>query len=137
MENDPHTTELDPLSSVTVILVVRDEENMIANCLETLRWADEVMVLDTGSQDKTTANARRWGARVVQAEGTTFAQWRNEAAQAAQGAWLLYIDADERITPALAKVIQSRVRRTDFDAFTIKRNNILFGRWMQHGGWQN
>ncbi len=128
-------TELNP--QLTAIVIAKNEEMMIVNCLETLRWANEIILLDTGSTDRTKGIARRAGATVVQATGKNFSAWRNEAAQHATGDWLLYIDADERVTPALAKAIQSRIRRPDFDAYTLKRNNIHYGRWMQHGGWEN
>lgn len=121
--------------SVTAVIITLNEETMIVNCIECLRWADEIIVLDTGSTDRTRSLAQRAGARVETAEGTTFAQWRNEAVSFVNTAWILYVDADERVTPALAKTIQSRVRRTEFDAYTLQRNNIHFGKWLQHGGW--
>ncbi|MCD8484490.1 glycosyltransferase family 2 protein [Candidatus Woesebacteria bacterium] len=127
--NSPH--------SITAVIIARNEEGMIVNCIETLRWADEILVLDTGSKDRTRGVAQRAGARVEQAHGTNFSEWRNEAAELVTTAWILYIDADERVTPALARTIQNRVPRTDFDAYTIHRNNIHMGRWMQHGGWNN
>lgn len=125
------------LTSVTAVIITRNEETMIANCLETLRWCDARVVLDTGSTDRTRELAERSGAKVFKAKGSNFAQWRNEAAQHVSTAWILYIDADERVTPTLAKVIQGRLQRTEFDAYTLRRNNIHFGKWMQHGGWQN
>lgn len=109
---------------------------MIINCLDTLRWADEIILVDTGSTDRTKGLARRSGATIVQAEGKNFAQWRDEGAQHATGDWLFYIDADERVTPFLSKAIRSRILRPDFDAYFLKRNNIHYGRWMQHGGWE-
>lgn len=123
--------------SISAIVIARDEEAMIVNCLDALRWADERIVLDTGSTDHTAALAERAGATVFTAKGQTFAQWRNEAAAHANHPWILYIDADERVTPALAKSIRSRIRRDEFDAFTLRRNNIHLGRWMQHGGWEH
>lgn len=135
MENEPNITEKDN-HRLTVIIIAKNEEGMIANCLDTLRWADEIIVVDTGSTDRTKGLARRGGATIVQAEGKNFSQWREEGAKHAAGEWLLYIDADERVTPHLAKAIQSRIRRPDFDAYFLKRNNIHYGRWMQHGGWE-
>lgn len=136
MENDPPTTKTESPHAVTAIIIAKNEEEMVANCLDTLTWADSILLLDTGSTDRTKGLARRAGAEVIQAEGKNFAQWRNEAAKHAAGAWLFYVDADERVTPALAKAIQSRVRRPDFDAYTLRRNNVHYGKWMQHGGWQ-
>lgn len=121
--------------AVTALIIARNEEGMIANCIETLRWAHEVVVLDTGSTDRTIELATRCGARVERATGDNFSQWRNEAAQHAQTAWVFYVDADERVTPQLAKVILNRVQRTDYDAYRIQRNNIMMGKWFQYGGW--
>ncbi len=135
MANNHASTEAP--QNITAVIIARNEEAMIANCLETLHWCTHILVLDTGSNDRTKELAERTGAKVVQAHGSTFAQWRNEAAQHVTTNWIFYIDADERVTPQLAKVIESRVRRTDFDAYNIRRNNIHFGRWMQHGGWQH
>jgi (heptosyl)LPS beta-1,4-glucosyltransferase len=134
MANKPLST--DPNTSITAVIITRNEEGMIANCLEALKWCDARLVLDTGSTDHTRELAERAGATVYKAKGENFSAWRNEAATHVKTAWILYIDADERVTPPLAKAIQSRVRRTDFDAYTIRRNNIHLGRWMQFGGWQ-
>jgi (heptosyl)LPS beta-1,4-glucosyltransferase len=123
--------------SISALIIVRNEEDMIANCIETLRWANEVIVLDTGSTDRTRELAKHAGARVEQAHGKNFADWRNEIAEHATSTWLFYVDADERVTPQLAQMIQNRIHRTEIDAYTVRRHNIHYGRWMQFGGWQN
>ena len=122
--------------TITAIIIARNEETMIANCIDTLSWASTVLVLDTGSHDRTTELAKRAGAEVINAKGNNFSEWRNEAAKKVKTDWMFYIDADERVTPALAKAIQGRLRRPEFDAYTITRNNIHYGKWMQYGGWQ-
>lgn len=136
MENVKPTTPSTP-TSITAVIIARNEEQMIANCLDTLRWCDARLVVDTGSTDHTKEVAERSGAHVISSSGHTFAQWRNEAASHVKTTWILYVDADERVTPALARVMQNRVQRTEFDAYTLRRNNIHYGKWMQHGGWQN
>lgn len=123
--------------AVTAVIIARNEEDMIANCLETLRWADQTLVVDTGSRDRTKDIAKKFGATVIDATGHNFAQWRNEAAKKVETPWIFYVDADERVTPSLAKAIAGRVVRTDYDAYTIPRNNIHYGKWMQYGGWDN
>lgn len=127
----------DPKSSITAVIITKNEEQMIANCLDTLRWCDVVLVVDTGSTDHTREIAQRNGAQVVQAEGSNFSEWRNEALPHVDTAWVLYIDADERVTPELAKTLQSRAKREDYDAYRLRRNNIMWGKWFQSGGWQN
>jgi glycosyltransferase involved in cell wall biosynthesis len=124
-------------NQLTALIIARNEEEMIANCVETLRWAKEIVVLDTGSTDHTAEIAERLGCTVLHAKGSNFADWRNEVAQAVHTEWSFYVDADERVTPALAKAIQSRILRPDYDAYRIFRNNIHYGKWLQHGGWGN
>src|SRR5689334_5869206 len=92
---------------ISAIIIAKDEERMIANCISTLRWCDEVVVVDSGSQDNTVELAKREGARVVSLEHPTFAESRNAGKEHAKGEWLLYVDADERVTPVLAQEILS------------------------------
>jgi hypothetical protein len=123
------------IESVTAVIIARNEESMLANCIDTLRWCDAILVLDTGSTDRTAQIAEQMGAQVAKARGHNFSDWRNEAAALVSTPWILYIDADERVTPTLAKSIHSRLKRSDFDAFRLRRNNIMWGRWFQYGGW--
>lgn len=134
------TTEVSPESgiqpeAVTAVIIARNEESMIANCIDTLHWCNSVLVLDTGSSDRTTQISEQMGAQVAKARGHNFSQWRNEAAALVTTPWIFYIDADERVTPQLAKSLLSRLKRGDYDAYTLHRNNIMWGRWFQYGGW--
>lgn len=133
----PDTLPEDSLSpeAITAVIIARNEEAMIANCIDTLQWCSAVLVLDTGSTDRTTQISEQMGATVGKARGSDFSAWRNEAAALVTTPWMVYIDADERVTPALAKSILSRLKRSDFDAYTLRRNNIMWGRWFQFGGW--
>ncbi len=122
---------------ITAIVITKNEELMIANCLETLQWCDEVIVVDDNSQDSTPDLARRFGAIVIKSETESFAEKRNLGLSRAQGKWVLYIDADERVTPKLAREIQSAIIKNQFTSFRFRRNNIQYGKWMEHGGWEN
>lgn len=136
MANDFATTPPpNATPGITAVIIVRNEEAMIANCIDALRWTDEVLVADSGSTDHTRELAQRMGARVIEVNGNSFSDWRNQAAEAVTTEWILYIDADERVTPDLAKALQSRIKRPDFDAYRLRRHNIHYGRWLQHGGW--
>lgn len=124
---------------ISAIIIARNEEAMIANCIDTLRWCDEVYVVDHASTDNTASLAKHQGAKVVSApEHATFADLRNLGMQEATGEWLFYIDADERVTPALKRdiihVVEGAFKPS---AYRLKRNNIHYGKWMQHGGWQH
>jgi glycosyltransferase involved in cell wall biosynthesis len=108
---------------------------MIANCLDTLTWCDEVIVVDNNSSDATAQIAERLKARVVKAEGN-FADLRNEALRRAKTDWIFYVDADERVTPALADEIKLMAEVAEHQAYAVGRNNILYGHYLQHGGWE-
>jgi glycosyltransferase involved in cell wall biosynthesis len=138
VSNPSHQLNMAPVSQPTVaaLVIAKNEETMIVNCLDTLRWCSTIIVIDSGSADRTVDLAKQAGAQVIPAKGRSFADWRNEAAQATTADWLLYVDADERVTPDLAKSLQSRAQRPDFDAYYLRRNNIHYGKWLQHGGWQ-
>lgn len=122
--------------TISVVIITKNEEDMIANALSSVSFADERIVVDSGSTDNTVEIATREGARVVHVKGGSFKDWRNKGLEAATGEWVLYIDADERITPKLATEIQDTIRFTSNTSFALRRNNIHFGKWMQHGGWE-
>ena len=122
---------------ISAIVIARNEEAMIANCLETLKWCDEVIVVDDQSQDTTAGLAKRFGAIVVTNTSPSFAEKRNLGLTKAKGKWVLYIDADERVTPKLAREIQHTLLTGQHLVYQVRRNNIQYGKWMEHGGWEN
>ncbi|PIR59056.1 MAG: hypothetical protein COU69_01555 [Candidatus Pacebacteria bacterium CG10_big_fil_rev_8_21_14_0_10_56_10] len=123
--------------SITAVVLARNEAAMIANCLATLKWCDEIIVVDNGSSDDTVALARQQaGVRVVAAQSGSFAELRQLGAKRAKTDWLVYIDADERVTPALADEIKQQLSDSAVQALQFKRDNIMYGRRMRHGNWQ-
>ncbi len=122
---------------ITAIVLAKNESSMIEGCLRGLSWCAEVILLDSGSTDDTALKAERLGARVVHYKHNSFAKLRTEALKYVTTEWVLYIDADERITPTLAKEIAVTVETADYAAIRFKRTNIFFGKELQHGGWQD
>lgn len=122
--------------TISVIIITRNEEGMIANALGSVPFAGEVIVVDSGSQDNTVEISRREGAKVIETKGGSFADWRNKGLKEATGDWVLYLDADERVTPKLAREIEETLRFTSSTAFALNRNNIHFGKWLRNGGWE-
>ncbi len=122
--------------TLSAVVIAKNEEAMIANCLDTLRWCDEILVINNDSTDATVEIARQGGARVITAVGT-FAELRTEALKHAKTDWLLYIDADERVTPTLAQEIKIVLETADHAAYAINRTNVLYGQHLQHGGWED
>jgi hypothetical protein len=123
--------------TVTAAVIARDEERSIGECLASVAWADERLVLvDAATVDGTRDVARQRGARVVQRAFDTFAGQRDAALGLASGDWVLFVDADERVSPALRHEILARVRQPgQCVGFWIPRHNVLMGRVVRHAGW--
>ncbi len=121
---------------LSVIIITRNEEQMLPDCLKSLDFADEIIVVDTGNTDSTNEIARKSGAKIVTSSGSDYSQFRDAGLRAARGDWVLYIDADERVTPPLRAEILSHLSYPGgISAFALLRNNIYLGRRMRFGGW--
>ncbi len=129
------------MALITAIIIAKNEEEMIENCLKSLSWVDDLLVIDTGSTDNTEYIAKKNKARVIKyLSGSNFSDYRNKALEEAKGVWLFYVDADERISEKLKSEIQNILNLKSpfvnhFSAFAIPRKNNLLGRDMRFGGW--
>lgn len=119
---------------LTAVLIALNEEGHIDDCLSRLGFCDEIVVVDSGSTDRTCGMAAARGARVTQRTFTDFADQKNAAIGLATGEWVLLIDADERVGPELAEEIRRAIADTDATGYWLERENWLFGRRMRHGG---
>lgn len=130
----PHAAP--PEHMLTVVIVAKNETRNIVECLASVSFADEIVVLDSGSSDRTAALAAAAGARVVQTD------WPGYGPQVARGfrlascAWVLSLDADERITEALRTEVLAAIRSTAFDGYRIPRLSEFCGRFIHHSGWR-
>ena len=120
---------------ITIVIPTLNEAAQIAECIGQLAWAAEVIVVDGGSSDDTTAQARAAGARVLEAKGGTIAGQRNAGIAQAAHPWVFAVDADERVTPELAQELDRVVRAPAHEAYRVKRRNVLHGRVVTHGRW--
>ncbi len=121
--------------SVAAVILTYNEQKHIADCLQTVRWADTRIVFDSGSTDNTQAIARDAGATVIAHPFQNFAQQRNAALSASNAAWVFFIDADERCADALAVELRASVRSSDHPVWAVPRDNYLFGRLTRGAGW--
>ena len=120
--------------SVTVITL--NEERNLRDCLESVRFADEIIVVDSGSRDLTLSIAKEFKARVFQEPWKGFAGQKNSAQDKAQGPWILNIDADERVTEDLRLEIRKVLEEdSPVAGFRVPRKNFFCGQWIRHGGW--
>ena len=121
---------------VSATIITYNEERNLSRALESLRCADEIVVVDSGSSDRTVEIAQRLGARVIESTWQGYAKQKNFAADSASHDWILSLDADESLSEALEAEIW-RLKKTgpQFDAYTMPRLAQYLGKWIRHSGW--
>jgi glycosyltransferase involved in cell wall biosynthesis len=121
---------------ISVLILTLDEEINLAACLDSVSWCDDVLVVDSFSRDRTVEIARERGARVVQNRFVDFARQRNFGLDQPgwKHNWILHLDADERITPALRDEMLAAVRAGERDAFRLASKMIFLDRWLKYSG---
>ncbi|MCJ7828089.1 glycosyltransferase family 2 protein [Patescibacteria group bacterium] len=118
----------------TAVVLTKNEEADLKSCLKTLSFVDEVIVVDDFSEDKTVSLAKQLGAVVHSRKlNNDFAAQRNFALDKAKPGWVLFVDADERVSPKLAQEMKLAIEKKDVDGFRILRVDTLFGRVLKHG----
>lgn len=120
---------------LSCIIITKNEARNIGECLDSIAFCDERIVVDGGSTDDTIKFAEAKGARVVAHDFVGFGAQKNFALSLAQGDWVLSIDADERVTPALAAEIKAAIANLRADAYEMPRQSTFCGRPMRHSGW--
>ena len=122
------------MKRLSVCLITANEEDRLRASLESVAWADEIVVVDAESTDKTVMIAREFTDRVVIRPWPGFAAQKNFALDQATGDWILSLDADERVTPELRARVED-ILRADGPAagYAVPRRNIFWGRWVRHG----
>jgi glycosyltransferase involved in cell wall biosynthesis len=123
-------------TTLSVVIIAKNEQDKIKECLESVSWADEIVLVDTGSTDKTNDIAKKHKARITIQMTGSYDTWRNKGLRETKGDWILYIDADERVPPPLRKEIIAKTRNqvSDFTAYAIPRRNFILGKEFKHGG---
>lgn len=121
--------------SLSAVILTQNEERHLRDCLAGLTWADELLVLDSGSVDRTPVIATEMGARVEQRPFDNYPRQRNAALQLAGSEWILFVDADERVPSELAAEIRAATESQEAAGFWIPRRNYIVGRWVRHAGW--
>ncbi len=120
---------------VTVIIPTYNEEHNIEDCLKSVLWADEIMVVDSFSTDRTVEIAKKYAHRILQHEYINSATQKNWAIPQASNEWVMIVDADERVTPELRDEILRELENPRYDGYYIGRRNFFLGFPLDHGGW--
>jgi len=125
------------LATLSVIIPCCNEERNIGECIESVRWADEILVVDSFSTDRTVEIARSLGAQVLQHEYESPGAQKNRALGHAKHSWVLFLDADERVTEGLEQEIREVIARDEpCEGYWIRRRNYFLGKQIRFSGWQ-
>ena len=125
------------MTHLTAIVLTHNEAEQIADCIKLLRFADRIIVFDSFSTDETVSIAQRLGADIYQHEFENYAEQRNAALDAADEMtdWVLFVDADERITDVLAEEIRQKILLPEYAGWRLPRHNYIFGVLTKGAGW--
>ena len=123
------------MSKVSAYIIAFNEEEKIVKALESVQWADEIVVADSFSTDNTAEIAQKMGAKVVQIPFKGFGTLRNQAMAACSHEWVFSLDSDERCTDTARREIEAIVQDpASLDAYYVPRRNYFMGRWIKHSG---
>jgi len=121
---------------LSVVILTKNEAQRIRDCIQSVRWADEVLVIDDESTDETVQIAESLGARVLRRKMDIEGRHRNWAYAQAKHEWVLSLDADERVSPELAQEMQDLLGNgASYETYAVPRRNYIGNRWIRHGGW--
>lgn len=124
------------MEKISVTIITLNEEKNIERCLQSLGWADEIVVLDTFSTDRTVDLCKKYTDKVFQDQWQGYGKQKNLCAQLAENNWVLNIDADEVVSRECAEAIQSLlIKGPEHPVYQFPRRNFFGSRWVRYGGW--
>lgn len=118
---------------ISIVVIVKNEESRIKACLESVTWADEIIVIDNGSTDKTLDIVKQYTNKVLSVSDLDFASIRNQGMEKAKNDWVFFVDADERVLNDLKDEILEIIKLNQYSAVAISRRNIIFGQEKKYG----
>ncbi len=120
---------------LSVIIITKNESDHIGRCLQSVAWADEIIVLDSGSSDNTVEVCQHYTPNVFVTDWPGFGPQKQRALSKATGAWVLSLDADEVVSPSLKREIQQAIKQQEIKGFEVPRLSSYCGKLIKHGGW--
>lgn len=126
-----------PITSTLAALVLTyNEEDNIKDCLESVKWIDEIVVIDSFSKDNTVEICKKYTNKIFQRKFDDFSSQRNYGLEKIESEWVLVVDADERVTPELREeIINELTNQPQFNGYRIPRKNYFLGKWIKYCGW--
>lgn len=123
------------MSKISVVIITLNEERNIERCLKSVTWADEIVVVDSGSMDTTLDICRRYGCRVVTISWEGYGRAKQRGVEEATNDWILSLDADEEATPELSRRLQQLAAAPTAEGYRIRRRSFYLGKPIRHSGW--
>jgi glycosyltransferase involved in cell wall biosynthesis len=123
------------MTTLSVIIITKNEAHRIRTCLESIKWANEIIVLDSGSTDDTLNICREYTDNVFETDWPGFGPQKNRALEKASCEWILSLDADEEVSAELKISIQNSINQKHYDAYELHRLTEYCGKVIKHGGW--
>jgi glycosyltransferase involved in cell wall biosynthesis len=120
---------------LSIVIITLNEEEKIRDCLESIKWADEIIVVDSFSRDRTVGIASEYTDKIYQREFADYGEQKTFTLSKANGDWILSIDADERVTPELQEEIRRTLVNPRACGYYIPRKSCVSGTWIRHCGW--
>ncbi len=125
------------MEKLSVSIITKNEESNIERCLDAVKWADEILVVDSGSTDKTLEICKKYGCNIIETQWMGFGKTKKFAVDNAKYNWILSVDADEVVSTQLNVKIQSILSNPEYNAYKIKRISYYLGKRIKYCGWQN
>jgi len=124
-------------NTITAAVITRNNQDKIKDCLDSLSWADKIIVIDTGSSDKTIPIVKKYGCEIYSYTKGGYSQWRNYALKKNKSDWIFYVDSDEQVSENLRDEITGIIQNPDkkYGCYVIPRLNNVLGKNLTHGGW--
>ncbi len=116
-------------------IITKNEEKRLPDCLRSVAFSKDIVVVDSGSTDKTVEIAQQFGCRVYEEDWKGYGPQKNSAIEKCKSDWVLLLDADERLSAGAEELISDVLKSPSADAYTLRRKNYLHGRWMKHSGY--
>lgn len=122
---------------ISVIVLTNNNQDRIRACLESVKWADEIIICDSGSKDSTLEIAKKYTDKIFSVKDGDFASTRNFGMGKATGEWVIYVDSDERVLEDLKEEIKELIETNEISAYAISRRNIIFGSEVSYGPYKH
>jgi glycosyltransferase involved in cell wall biosynthesis len=124
------------MKKVSAVIITKNNEQTIQDCLTSILWADEIVIVDSGSTDKTIEICKSFNCKIVSTPWLGFGKTKQLAVNNASNEWIFSIDSDEVCSPALRDKIMSVLENSEYDGYTIKRTTFYLGKPIKYCGWQ-